>query len=321
MLLKTTTSLILLAPLFASYALAGGGEVVKITAGQGTPEKRHEAARRIVATSAALADKAGHNGFPEAQQVWFDTMASAYLGEPVAPEGGGEASRVLETPAINAAHPPAGGRPVILVPVFAEDRNLLWVRRWLDQGTSFARYMPGFHVILIRLDQPVSDEALALAVMHEAWHAREWVTREYDWQNPQVFAEEERRTHEFQGALASMAWGQAYVDLVAREAAALATRGTRAVFFSPSGKWQTRTIGRSSNYRDALDPILGKPKSDLESDFVATGIWIEATFAAIGEDPIPRNVFLQAHYQTHGLAPDDGSITTKKSEVPALPAK
>jgi len=266
---------------------------------------------RIVQDSADVADRAAKAGFGAAQPIWFETVASAIFAEPiVSGNGSGLGARVLEVPNVTDDHPPAGNRQVAIVPILAEDANLLWVRQWFAKGGSFARYAHEGHTIFVRCDNEMTATWLGIAVLHEAWHAREWITRQYDVTDPRVFTAEEMRTHIFQHELSFALGGQAYADALDRETERLKGAGTRFEELS-SGKIRVYTAPRAGNYEASLVPIFGAHRSTYETDFRATSFHLEATMQALHDDRAIRT-FMQSVYVTTGALPESADLVRGK---------
>lgn len=193
-----------------------------------------------------------------------------------------EQSALLAEPVENGARFLQAGRedqPTHFALVMMTDRDsalkdLHWRQIFSDTSGPGAFFKPDMMSMIIKSHVPVSDLKKGLVMLHEGRHARECLTRAYDWTNPRIFCEEERDTHDFQNRLTEGMLGKPYIDVVEKIADeiehALDLAGVK-----PGEALPYRE--RSFTELDEIFPVA----SQFERDFRDTSVWIHAIFRTL----------------------------------------
>jgi hypothetical protein len=168
--------------------------------------------------------------------------------------------------------------------------------------TGGANFIPDSQMMILKSHLPTSDIYKGIIFLHEGRHAREFITRRYDGQNPKTFCEEERDTHEFQNRITSKLFGKEYDELVDKLSMELETT-LKLEGFSPGEALAPRA--RPLNEFDTLIPV----NSETERNFRDTSIWIHGNFRmlerAFGEKESKdkKALMLFNLYKKNGLLP------------------
>lgn len=153
-------------------------------------------------------------------------------------------------------------------------KDLNWRRAVSTTSGPGANFQPDGPVMILKSHVPMSDLKKGLVLLHEGRHARQFLTKPYDWGNPRIFCEEERDTHEFQNRLTEAMLGKPYIDAVERIAdeieQMLAKEG-----FKPGDALPYRQ--RSFTELDTIFPA----ETQFEQDFRDTSVLIHANFRTL----------------------------------------
>jgi len=193
----------------------------------------------------------------------------------------------------------------ILVPIVVGDNSKgpMWQAYYSKMGSGgVANFQPDVRAIVIKSHIKMTPTWRGIVLLHEGRHAKEFITRQYDWQDPETYCNEERDTHDLQNLLVMGIGGEKYktfVNTLAEEMEAeLKEKG-----FSPG----EASVSRSKNYPE-LDEIFSPSLSTLERDFRETSVWIHANFLMLekkfkNKADEKKSLFLKTRYASKGILP------------------
>lgn len=193
----------------------------------------------------------------------------------------------------------------MLVPIVIGDNSKgpMWEKYYSKMGSGgVANFQPEPRAIIIKSHIKMTPAWRGIVLLHEGRHAREFITRQYNWRDPETYCNEERNTHDLQNLLMMGMGGEKYKafinNLAGKLEAELKEKG-----FSPG----EASISRGNHYPE-LDEIFSPSLSTLERDFRETSTWIHANFHMLEkrfekEASRKKSLFLKNMYNSNGILP------------------
>lgn len=229
--------------------------------------ERQKLGDRLFAAAQMVVDKT-HD--PEAIKVLAFLKENAFLAEPFGvPDPNDQPVRIAD-----------GVRSQFfftLVPLVASDAKLggAWtasIKRHKREQT-FGAFQPDNRMMIVLMDKEVSQMMIGVTLLHEGYHAMNYLPAPHDWQDHKTYSRDERDTHEFQNRLMGKLGGQRYVNFVAREAEASLARIKSERKFGQS-------VPGIKDYPEVYK-IFGQPKSETDKDLLNTSVWVDIVFHTI----------------------------------------
>lgn len=237
-----------------------------------------------------VAEKSGDS---EAMGIISFIEKNSALSEPT-PQG----ARLLES----------GNGPLwfSFVPIVVGDDSMgpMWEKYYSPMGSGgVANFQPDARGLVIKSHIKMTPFWRGIILLHEGRHAREFITRQYDWKDTQMFCGEERDTHDFQNRVTLKLGGKRYHDLVLSLAmdieGKLKTKG-----YKPG-----QAVVHRSSHIPELEEIFTPAQSTLEKDYRESSVWIHANFLLLEqtfgvEAPEKKALYLKTIYSGTGILPD-----------------
>lgn len=235
-------------------------------------------------------DVADVSGVQEAKEIVKFLKENSIISEPT-PEG----VRILES-----AQGPTWFHFIPLI-VGDDTKGELWESFYSSHGSmGVANFLPDSRGMIIKSHLPMSHLWTGIILIHEGRHAREFLTRKYNWKEGKIYCTEERDTHELQNQIMQKFGGEKYRTFVQKLAEEIEII-LKAQGYRPG----EAVISRTRNYPE-LNEIFTPALSELERDFRETSVWIHANFLAIektygAQAPEQKILFLNTLYLKKGL--------------------
>lgn len=237
-------------------------------------------------------DVAEKSGDGEAMEIVSFIEKNSTLSEPV-PEG----SRLLE----------AGNEATWFsyIPIVVGDDSLgpVWKKYYspMESG-GVAHFQPDVRGMVIKSHIKVTPLWHGIILLHEGRHAREFITRNYNWRDTETFCKEERDTHDFQNRVTLKMGGDRYRDLVSSLATNIESK------LKEKGYAPGQAILSRSSHIPELEEIFTPALSTLEKEFRETSVWIHANFVLLertfGENaPEKKALHMKTIYLKSGILP------------------
>lgn len=217
----------------------------------------------------------------------------------VVPVRGQEQMKVLESSAPNSPF-------TYFLTLTDDDRADTHLKEAINSGNIFASFKPADNLIVVRETEPCSEAWKGIVLAHEAYHSGELkFGQPYDWNDPQMFSDRERQTHNFQNKLMLAVGGTAYKVALDAEVVRLRQELKKSGlegFKRQPGATTNLTIPERLPYYPALDKALTPALSELEKAARATHFWIHAIFTIYEQDrdaqdaEMGKNVFMLNMY-------------------------
>lgn len=229
----------------------------------------------------------------EAMEIVSFIEKNSVLSEPV-PEG----SRFLET----------SNEPEYfsIIPIVFGDNSLgpIWAKYYspIESG-GVAHFQPDVRTIVIKSHIRVTPLWHGIILLHEGRHAREFISRQYNWKDMEIFCKEERDTHDFQNRVTLKIGGNRYHNLVSSLAVDIESK------LEEKGYTPGQAILHRSSHIQELEEIFTPALSSLEMNFRETSVWIHANFILLekrfGEDaPQKKAQYLKMVYSETSTQPN-----------------
>jgi len=148
--------------------------------------------------------------------------------------------------------------------------------------------------MLLLAHAPISTSWRGIILAHEGFHAYDFLSKPYDWNDPKTFAEHEVQAHTLQNGLMSEAGGEAYQKYLEKEVERL--RKTIVIRKEGADSY-VKSYPNRSVYNVELDHVFGPTESEFEKDIRATHTWIHAVFSLIEKDfPSKQHLHLKREF-------------------------
>lgn len=170
------------------------------------------------------------------------------------------------------------GRSFFLIPVMEADTEISYYwKRTLEiiPRKAIGIFKPEDRLLLLFKSDFFSEVFKGIILLHEGYHAEDYLSERYDWNDPNIFTYHEIGAHELQNKITLIKGGKEYEILLGKRIARLES-------FFYSKHYLTGDIILDFSDLSAniivFNKVFGKSKSDIEDNFRMTSFVIHAYF-------------------------------------------